>query len=535
MLTWAAALLLVIIVARAAWMCDDAYITLRTVDNFWHGYGLRWNVIERVQAYTHPLWMMAIATCYGVTREPYFTTLALSGLCLLGTIALVIRRLAPPQALLALTALMTSRAFVDFSTSGLENPLAHLLLAAFCLRLLDDDASGPARGQSPGVARYRTLAWLAAGCVLTRMDLGLLVGPALIVETWRLGARRALPQAALAALPVIGWHAFTLVYYGSLVPNTALAKLPPGVSKQALIEQGLWYLRDSWRADFVTLPLVCAALGLIAWRGRARRAWPLAAGLIASLVYVVVVGGDFMSGRFVTAIGLCAVIIVAHRLRDPRAAFAAAAALLVIGVVTPRPTLFVWQPDAAYAWVQAMTDSDQHGIVDERRIYSPQTGLVRTLFAGARVTDHPWAKWGQSLSLFPNVNVMSTIGFTGYYAGPALHAIDVMGLSEPFLARLAPTVTFTPGRFRPGHFWRDLPPGYGDSVVACFNYLTPHASVAAVTLAERSCVDAGESLNLVKDARLRALLTDVTLVTQGRLFDGRRWQAIWRLLRTRSN
>ena len=39
----------------AAWVADDAFITLRTVDNLLAGYGPRWNVVERVQTYTHPL------------------------------------------------------------------------------------------------------------------------------------------------------------------------------------------------------------------------------------------------------------------------------------------------------------------------------------------------------------------------------------------------------------------------------------------------------------------------------------------------
>jgi arabinofuranosyltransferase len=32
---------------------DAACITLRTVENFLDGYGLRWNVAERVQSYTY--------------------------------------------------------------------------------------------------------------------------------------------------------------------------------------------------------------------------------------------------------------------------------------------------------------------------------------------------------------------------------------------------------------------------------------------------------------------------------------------------
>ena len=61
----------------SAWIQDDAFITLRTVDNFVEGYGLRWNPAERVQSYTHPLWMFLLSGLYFFTREAYFTTLAL--------------------------------------------------------------------------------------------------------------------------------------------------------------------------------------------------------------------------------------------------------------------------------------------------------------------------------------------------------------------------------------------------------------------------------------------------------------------------
>ena len=40
---------------RNLWIGDDAFITLRVVDNWVNGYGLTWNISERVQAFTHPL------------------------------------------------------------------------------------------------------------------------------------------------------------------------------------------------------------------------------------------------------------------------------------------------------------------------------------------------------------------------------------------------------------------------------------------------------------------------------------------------
>ena len=63
-----------------AWMSDDAYISFRTIDNLFQGYGLRWNVVERVQAYTNPLWLFVIMLPSFFTREFYFTSLAVSDL-----------------------------------------------------------------------------------------------------------------------------------------------------------------------------------------------------------------------------------------------------------------------------------------------------------------------------------------------------------------------------------------------------------------------------------------------------------------------
>jgi arabinofuranosyltransferase len=63
-MVWGVLGLLLVFTTLRAWLCDDAYITFRTVDNFIHGYGLTWNVAERVQAYTHPLWMLLLSGVY---------------------------------------------------------------------------------------------------------------------------------------------------------------------------------------------------------------------------------------------------------------------------------------------------------------------------------------------------------------------------------------------------------------------------------------------------------------------------------------
>lgn len=51
------------LVAQTAQVSADAYITFSSIENPLHGYGAVFNVGERVQTFTHPLWflMQAVA------------------------------------------------------------------------------------------------------------------------------------------------------------------------------------------------------------------------------------------------------------------------------------------------------------------------------------------------------------------------------------------------------------------------------------------------------------------------------------------
>src|SRR5579872_3088492 len=83
--------LFVVVLLRNAWLGEDAYIGLRTVENFIYGDGLTWNVSERVQAYTCPLWILLhCAVCF-VTREAYYTSIFLSLIVSLLAVAVVWR------------------------------------------------------------------------------------------------------------------------------------------------------------------------------------------------------------------------------------------------------------------------------------------------------------------------------------------------------------------------------------------------------------------------------------------------------------
>ena len=120
-------------VLRTAWVCDDSYITFRTADNIVNGFGPVWNISERVQGFTHPLWLAIFTTAYAVTREAYYTSIALGAILSLGAVLFVGLAVARTRWSLVVTivALLSSKAFIDFSTSGIENPLSHVLVVAF--------------------------------------------------------------------------------------------------------------------------------------------------------------------------------------------------------------------------------------------------------------------------------------------------------------------------------------------------------------------------------------------------------------------
>src|SRR5262245_56077985 len=109
--------LFAILVARTAWIADAAYLTLRTVDHAAQGFGLRWNIAERVQTFDHPLWVALLTGGRLLTGEVYYSTIALSCAASLTAIWLLFRNSASDWQLAWLTlGTCLSPLFLGFST-----------------------------------------------------------------------------------------------------------------------------------------------------------------------------------------------------------------------------------------------------------------------------------------------------------------------------------------------------------------------------------------------------------------------------------
>ena len=379
-------------------MADDAFITLRTVDNFVNGYGLTWNPAERVQTFTHPLWLFLLSVAYFVTREPFYTTLAVSLIVSFIAVAVFCFRVARSWqgAALGLLVFTLSRSFVDFSTSGLENPLSHLLLLVFI---------APYFRWRPSTRKLFTLSLVASLAAVNRLDTLLIYLPPLayaVVELVRLPAgNRPRVVKALAALaagqaPLLLWLAFSIFYYGFAFPNTAYAKLNSALEASELIRQGMLYLLNALEYDPLTvLAILAGVTSAVLSRSWARIMVALGIGLY--VFYVVWIGGDFMSGRMLTlpltaAVALLAQVDLAELRPAPLAMLFGV--VLVMGLIVPFPT------PTNDTWTVMSSDErkymegDNRGVASERLIYQTATSLLSASSPDG-LPNHPWAERGK--------------------------------------------------------------------------------------------------------------------------------------------
>ncbi len=286
----------VIAVLRLAWIGDDALITLRTALNLANGWGPGFNVTEAVQAYTHPLWFL-LWVGIGTFTEQWILGILVASVALTGLAVglLVWRAETVARIILATGLLVLSNAFIEYATSGLENPLAYALIGLLMVLTL---------GPGPGVGRS-ALTWAAAlglgvgALILTRYDLALLLVPVIMLTVFRHRSRLSLVGvgAAAALVPLAIWFSWSWATYSTVVPNTFEAKRNLDVPQVELVVQGFRYLWVTFEHDPVTLIALLLGTGMAFAVGRGMaRAW--ASGVLVYLAYVVWVGGDFMAGRF---------------------------------------------------------------------------------------------------------------------------------------------------------------------------------------------------------------------------------------------
>jgi len=445
----AALIIMAFLLIRTAWIADDAAITLRTIDNFLHGHGPVFNIGERVQAYTHPLWFLLLSGASLATGNIIITAYIAPIVISIINTWLFLKYIPKDtkSGLLGFASLLLSSAYLDYSTSGLENPLSHLLIILLAI-------SAYSQQEKPEY-KLRIFSILGSLIYLTRPDLIILVTPLAFLATYKknIPTSKLAASLAIGTFPAVAWTFFSTYYYGFPLPNTAYAKLGNGIPFIERIGQGLIYFIDSAIRDPITIGAICTSL-ITASRGQPTDRG-IALGIILYLSFVVSIGGDFMSGRFFTAPLLLGAIIISKSNASSDRFSAIAIIILTLGGMSLQHTL-TKTGDNQIKNILAT------GIADERDFYSPKTGLAHA--------GRDFFNFSETAQTARTVEVTcGGLGFSGLRGGSELHLIDYCGLSDALLARLPAKYD---ENWRIGHFSRQLPENYVASVLTNSNQLT---------------------------------------------------------------
>ncbi len=456
-------LVMAFMLIRTAWVSDDAYITFRTIDNFVNGYGLVWNVGDRLQTYTNPLWMLLLSIPYYFSHEIYFTSICISILLTLFTVYLLLKRTTTNNIAQFITAtlLLSSQAFIDFSTSGLENVLTNFFIILFVITTFSFKQISPLR-------RHFLLTLIAAFCAVNRLDTILLFLPALIVSLYRTISWRSLLATLLGSTPLLTWLTFAYIYYGDLLPNTYYAKLYTGIPLSQLVFQGLLYVVDSLHNDPITLLTVIfsVVMSLLYWKtANTKLSFTLCLGGLLYILYVIKNGGDFMSGRFFTAPFVLALASAQPQLhRTLSTIFSDTKNTFASGTITG--ALMIFLATSLYQFSQPVSTEPAipaSGITSERDFHFLSTGLINQVRSDI-TPPHPWAIYGDAQRKVAentvgkrHVVVFNNVGFLGYFAGPKVYIIDPPGLTDSYLAKQPIDLS---KEWRVGHYVREVPTSY---------------------------------------------------------------------------
>ena len=491
------------VIVLTAWVSDDAFITFRSIENFIHGYGLVFNVLERVQTFTHPLWMLLQSFVYALTgwfnppfglNQLFFWNIIISLSLSLLAVVLYSFKVASSanMAVLGLLALILSKAFIDYSTSGLENPLSYFLAVCFFGFFLTSQHRN--RQYAMG------LGFLASLGILNRMDTILIYMPVLGLVVWQSSNRRkTVLSMFIGLLPIVLWELFSLFYYGTPFPNTASAKLDTGIQTFTLLKQGAYYFLNSLHLDTLTLVVIALAIALAVISKNVQRI-AIALGITLYLCYILYIGGDFMSGRYLALPLIVAVILLStFEVRSTKLFGTSLIAILAIGLL-PFITTIERRPSYGRNRENNLVFMDSHKIADERLVYRERTGLFAALQGNSPKVVYAQEEWEYSPGYPREVHVVGAMGLNGYRDGPNIHVIDANGLADPLIARMPLEDT---RNFRIGHFHHIIPDGYEETLAS--------------------------GTNVIRDLNIALYYDKLSYVVQGPLWDWKRMVEIWNL------
>jgi arabinofuranosyltransferase len=397
----------------------------------------------------------------------------------------------------SLLVLVLSNAFIDYSTSGLENPLSIFLAVLFFGMFFKGTFS---------LKRIFFLSMLASLAGMNRQDSLLLYFPALLWAWWRSDDKaRAMAAGVLGQFPLILWELFSLIYYGWPFPGTYYAKLGNGIPHSKMIAQGMLYYQNSLIKDPITLVAIGLILVIIIGLSvRLDKRWLVGSlGVWVYLAYILWIAGDFMSGRFFMLPLFIAVLFFTQLDGQlPRKwALIIVGGLAAFGLTTIMPTWQLENPNVP-------ARDNLRRVFDARLVYFEEAGLLNQWDQDQNRFINPIPLAQQTLDEYDNFQESSlvlegAIGYLGYYAGREVLILDHYGLADPLRAQLPSMYAIN---FRTAHFLRfENIEGYEESVAT--------------------------KINKIKDSGLHTYYDYLYDVISGPIFSPQRLVTIWHLNR----
>ncbi len=474
-----AVLLLLVIVIKKAFLLEDAFIVFRSIQNLENGFFLSAIADVRSQSYTSNLWTLLLVVVDSVSLlSLQNNAIIISLTCTFITVIILIRFFTkikrPDLGFLLIILLALSNTFTDFSTGGLENSLAHLLLAIFLIILM--------------FSSYKNIDFLVLSCiagllVANRYDHLFMVAPSLVLVFFsRKKWKEDIINGLAGFMPLFMWMFFSWFYYGSILADTYYAKIYTGVPVFERINFAIYHHLRMLDVDFISMTLMVFTImfGMMLSKNillrnknktsdylnlseekqhNIQKLLSIITGILLYNIYFFYVGGDYMLGRFMSIVILAvmfAVVLIIEQKLIPQLFFKPLVIVLMIICIIKLtvPTLFV------------------PGRGDKNESVKVYTFNIRKFGANWYFIDQDhdeknWRREGFERALeadkapYPYSVVAIPGGIIPYYAGSRHYLIDLLGLSEPLLSRL-PCTTLGAA----AHCMRVVPDGYENFIKA---------------------------------------------------------------------
>ena len=483
-----------------SWIADDSYHGFVMSRNLAMGRGFVYNIGERVNASTCPLFSIILGIIHLIFGR--VDVIAPVFCAIITTVAFytAIKRCCRYQwqKLFIFASALLSYCFISYSNCGLENCLLYLfdtiyVYLVFVKRRFD----------------ARHLVFIALDCsliLLTRMDAGILfflTTVFLFLFKAECKRHKMMISGLCGLVPFFIWEIFSVFYYGFPFPNTFYAKESTGFPSSQYIQRGFRYLLVSALYDPLLILIIILAFIVLISR-KDVLCVSMALGIVLKTLYLVRVGGDFMVGRFYTDMYWTSLLLLVLNVPDEISLTEKGYKAMNVLFKT---LAFAFMASIILRPIALMRMYPMGPVADERKNYFGTTGSICRIFAFIRNEEDPvFSTFDDhddeilaAKSIEGSVGAMLpwAAGIVVWETGEYYYEVDPYALADPLLVHLPAVYS---ENWRIGHQVREIPDGYAESVRT--------------------------GKNMIEDNDLHEYYDKILLITRGELFDKERLDAI---------